>query len=337
MSVRVTCLSPYPEDVIRGLFRGRYAVEVTVVPDPPGLDDVRREVAEADLVIGDRNHRHRIDRSVLEAMGRCLIVQQPAVGFDAIDHAAAAELGIPVANAAGYNADAVADWTAMAVLTLLRRGSWGDRRMHDGAWPKLEMLGRELGALTVGVVGLGNVGRAVAMRVLAFGSRVLFADTASRTLEGATQVPLDELLALADVVCLHVPLDVGTRHLIGSDALARMRPGGILVNASRGPVVDETALVEALRGGRLAGAGLDVYDGEPLSADSPLRGLDQVFLSPHVAGDTEQAEARLLEMVGTNLLRVLDGEEPLHIVNGVTRRHDDHARFARGPRPNGEE
>jgi len=335
MSVRVACLSPYPEDVIRGLFQGRFAVDVTFVPDPPCPDEVRLAVAEADLVIGDRRHQHRLDRSVLEAMGRCLIVQQPAVGFDAIDHEAAAELDIPVANAAGYNADAVADWTVMAALSLLRRGSWGDRHMHDGAWPKREMLGRELGSLTVGVVGLGNVGRAVATRVLAFGSRVLFADTVSRSLVGATQVALDEVLAASDVVCVHVPLDDRTRRLIGRDALARMRPDGILVNASRGPVVDEAALVETLQGGHLAGAGLDVYDGEPLAADSPLRGLDQVFLSPHVAGDTEQAEARLLEMVGSNLLRVLDGDEPLHIVNGVMRRGT--AKPPRDPRPNAEE
>src|SRR5665811_1301984 len=111
---------------------------------------------------------------------------------------------IPVANAAGYNADAVADWTVMAALLLLRRGSWGDRRMHDGAWPKREMLGRELGSLTVGVVGLGNVGQAVATRVLAFGSRVLFADTVSRSLVGATQVALDEVLAASDLSLIHI-------------------------------------------------------------------------------------------------------------------------------------
>lgn len=320
VTVCITSLSPYPEAVVVDLFQGAHEVTVTLVPPAPAPEAVRAAVASADLVLGDKRHRHRLDRPTLAAMTRCRLVQQPAVGYDAIDHRAAAELGIPVANAAGYNRDTVADWTIMAILNLVRQGARADRLMRGGEWPYGVMSGRELGALTVGIVGLGNVGGAVATRLRAFGSRLLFTDVVPRSLPGATALPLAELLAEADVVTLHVPLDRDTRGLIGDTELARMRPGALLINASRGPVVDEAALIRALDGGRLGGAGLDVYEVEPLPPDSPLRAFDNVFLTPHTGGLTTEAEARLLEMCGANLRRVLDGLEPFNVVNGVTRR-----------------
>ena len=318
MATRVACLSPYSEDIVRAFFGGRHAVEVVLVPEPPAPDKVREAVADADLVVGDKRHKHRIDRPVLEAMRRCRLIQQPAVGFDVIDHRAAAEVGIPVANAAGYNRDAVADWTLMAILNLIRRGAWGDRRMRDGGWPKPDMLGHELGGLTVGIIGLGNVGSAVAQRLAAFGTSVVFTDVVPRTFPGARSVSLQELVSQADVVCVHTYLDDSTRPLVNAQVLSAMRPGAILVNAARGPIVDERALVESLQSGHLGGAGLDVFEEEPLALDSPLRQMENVFMSPHIAGSTEEAEARLLQVVGTNLLRVLDGETPVNVVNGVT-------------------
>lgn len=305
---------------MRALLGSSYEVEVVTVPPAPAVDAVRDAVRDADFVLADKRHRHRLDRSALAEMTRCRLIQQPAVGFDAIDHRAAAELGIPVANCAGYNRDAVADWTIMAILNLLRGGALADRRMRRGEWQRPDLLGHELGAMTVGIVGLGNTGYAVATRLRAFGSRLLFCDIVYRSLPGSSALELDELLDQADVVTVHVPLDQDTRHLIGERELRRMRPGSILVNASRGPVVDEAALVRALESGHLGGAGLDVYDVEPLAPDSPLRALDNVFLTPHIAGLTEEAEARLLEVCGANLRRVLDGLEPFNVVNGVTRR-----------------
>lgn len=320
MSFRVASLSPYPKDVVRDLFRGAHDVEVVLVPTPPARDAVREAVAEADLVLGDKHHKHQLDRPTLAAMRRCRLIQQPAVGFDVIDHRAAAELGIPVANAAGYNRDAVADWVIMAILNLLRQGAFADRHMRGGDWPVSKMQGRELGALTVGIVGLGNVGNAVAARLRAFGSRILFTDLVPRSLPGATVATMEELLAEADVVTLHVPLDHDTRGLIGDAQFQRMKPGAILVNASRGPVVDEAALVRALDAGGLGGAGLDVFQVEPLAADSPLRSFENVFLTPHSAGLTSEAESRVLEVCGANMRRVLDGMDPFNVVNGVTRR-----------------
>jgi phosphoglycerate dehydrogenase-like enzyme len=318
MTAIVACLSPYSEETVRAMFKDRHPVEIVFVPDPPAQEAVLNATHAAHLVIADKRHLHRIDRRVLENMRSCLLIQQAAVGFDSIDHRAAAEYGIPVANAAGYNREAVADWTILAILNLLRHASWGDRQMHAGWWGRTEMMGRQLGSLTVGIVGLGNVGGTVARRLTGFGSRVVYTDPdPSREFAGAARVELDELIRTADVVCLHAPLDVETRGMIGAAQLAVMKPGAILVNAARGPLVDEEALVAALRAGTLAGAGLDVYATEPLAADSPLRGFDNVFLSPHCGAATEEAEVHVLEVVGDNLLRVLDGEAPVNVVNQV--------------------
>jgi phosphoglycerate dehydrogenase-like enzyme len=318
MTAIVACLSPYSEETVRAMFKDRHPVEILFVPEPPAQEAVLNATQAAHLVIADKRHLHRIDRRVLENMRSCLLIQQAAVGYDSIDHRAAAEYGIPVANAAGYNREAVADWTILAILNLLRHASWGDRQMHAGWWGRKEMMGRQLGSLIVGIVGLGNVGGTVARRLTGFGSPIVYCDPdPTREFAGASRVELDELIRTADVVCLHAPLDVDTRGLIGAKELAAMKPGAILVNAARGPLVDEEALVAALRSGALAGAGLDVFATEPLAAGSPLRGFDNVFLSPHSGAATEEAEAHVLEVVGDNLLRVLDGEAPVNVVNQV--------------------
>src|SRR5207245_1904374 len=200
---------------VEDLFAGRHSVDVVTVPEPPAPDDVLRECTLAELVIADKRHKHRMPREVLEQMRRCLLIQMPAVGYDIIDHRAAAEFGIAVANAAGYNRDAVADWTVMAILNLVRRGSWGDRAMRDGGWPKPEMLGHELGALTMGIVGLGNVGSALATRLLAFGSRVLYTDIVERSVAGVERVPFEDVLQRTDEVPVHVPLPQQREQLRG--------------------------------------------------------------------------------------------------------------------------
>jgi phosphoglycerate dehydrogenase-like enzyme len=322
MNARVACLSPYDEATVRAMFQRRHQVDVVLVPPPPAQSAVMAACTGADLVIGDQRHKHRVDRQVLEHMRGCKLVQMPSVGFDTVDHRAAAELGIPVANAAGYNKDAVADWTVMAMIALLRHSFYGDRAMRAGRWRpddpvRSEMLGRELGAVTIGIIGLGNVGSSVARRLAAFGSRILFTDVVARDFAGAERVDLDTLLRRSDIVCVHTPLDVDTGALIGAAALAKMKRGAFLINAARGPIVDEEALVEALVSGHLAGAGLDVYEVEPLAVDSPLRSIENVILSPHAGGATVEADARLMEMVGENLLRALDGLAPLNVVNAV--------------------
>jgi phosphoglycerate dehydrogenase-like enzyme len=323
MVARVACLSPYDEATVRALFKGRHEVEVTLVPPPPAKAEVKAACADADLVIADRRHKHRIDRDVLQNMRQCRLIQQAAVGIDSIDHRAAAERGIPVANAAGYNKDSVADWTVMAMIALLRHSFSLDRQLRAGRWTAddqmrdEETMGHELGAMTVGIIGMGNVGSAVARRVLAFGAKILFADTLQRSLDGGRQVGLDTLLEDSDIVCVHVPLDVDTRALIGPSEIARMKKGAYLINAARGPIVDEASLIDALQSGHLRGAGLDVFEVEPLPTDSPLRKLENVILAPHRGGATIEADQRLLQVVGDNLVRVLDGLPPLNVVNGL--------------------
>ena len=318
MPANVLCLSPWPEELVEGFFAGRAGVTISYAPEPPAPEEVRALARETDVVIGDQRHKHKLDRPVLEAMTRCRLIQMPSVGFDVVDHRSAAELGIAVANAAGYNRDAVADWVVMAMLNLIRFGAFADRRLRAGVWARSEVLGRELGALTVGIVGLGNVGSSVASRLRAFGCRIVYTDIVPRSFSGAEQVSFERLLEVSDIVSVHTPLDHDTRGLLGAGAFAQMRKGAILVNASRGPVVDEQALISALEAGHLGGAGLDVFEMEPLSADSPLLEMDNVFLSPHMGGASREAEARVHAVVKENVNRVLDGLPPFNVVNGVT-------------------
>jgi phosphoglycerate dehydrogenase-like enzyme len=314
----VLLLSPWDPDLVRGWVGG--VAEVVTAPQPPAPEVLRELVPTAEVVIGDQRHLHRLDRSLLETMRSCRLIQMPSVGFDVVDHRAAAELGIAVANAAGYNRDAVADWVVMAILNLLRDGAAYDRSLRAGDWARFG-LGRELGSLTVGIVGLGNVGSAVAARVSGFGARVLFCDVIAKGFLGARQASFTDLCRESDVVTVHVPLDHDTRHLVDAEALALMKPGAILVNASRGPVVDESALVAALRERRIAAAALDVYEVEPLPRDSPLRALDNVFITPHVGGATSEAQDRVFEIVKTNVLRALAGEALFNVVNAGVREH----------------
>src|ERR1700694_952949 len=325
MLALVACLSPYDEGTVRAMFKGRHQIEVLLVPDPPAQAAVLAACAGAHLVIADRRHKHVVDRAVLEHMRQCKLIQQAAVGFDTIDHRAAGELGIPVANAAGFNKEAVADWTVMAMIALVRHSFWGDRQLRAGRWTRDDplrdqMLGRELGEMTVGIIELAIVGSSVARRLQAFGSRILFADVVPRNHPGAEKVDLATLLRESDVVCIHTPLDVDTGALIDAKAIASMRRGSYLVNASRGPIVDQAALIEALQSGQLAGAGLDVYEVEPLPESSPLRTMENVVLAPHTGGATIEADARLIEAVGENLLGVLDGPAPINVVNAVAAR-----------------
>jgi phosphoglycerate dehydrogenase-like enzyme len=316
--VKIACLSPYSEDQVREL-AGSDEIEVFLVPDPPAPEAVRMAVLDADVVIGDQRHEHRLDRAALALMKGCRLIQSPAAGFDAIDHQAAAEFGIPVANGGGYNRDTVADWVIMGMLNLLRHGARRDREVRAGQWKSAQLEGRELGALTVGIIGMGNIGSAVASRLRAFGSRLLYADVTPRgDVPGAEQVTLAELLAQSEIVTVHIPLDPGTRRFLGADQLAAMRPGALLVNTSRGPIIDEAALVAALTSGHLGGAALDVFETEPLPPDSPLRSMENVFITPHIGGTTREANLKLREVVAANLRRVLAGQQPLHVVNGVT-------------------
>ena len=245
-----------------------------------------------------------------------------AVGYNNVDVEAATRRGILVGNTPGVLTDATADCTLALILAAARRICEGDAIMRAGefhGWEPDYLLGLELRDALLGVVGFGRIGQAVARRALAFGMRVSYSarDTAHvepDLRERVTAVPFDELVAAADVLSLHVPLTASTRHLIDGPALRRMKSTAVLVNTARGAVVDEAALVVALRERWIAAAGLDVYEDEPLMAPG-LADCRNAVLAPHLGSATVRTRAAMAELAARNAIAVLDGQLPPHCVN----------------------
>jgi len=250
---------------------------------------------------------------------RLRLVHKLGAGVNTIDVEAATQRGIGVANMPGANAPSVAEGTVLLMLAALRKLPTLDRATRQGrGWPADPGLGetvRDLGSCTVGLVGYGNIAKRVSEIVAAMGATVLHTSTRDDGRPGWRR--LDELLADSDVVSLHLPLTAQTRRLLGRDALALVKPTAVLVNTSRGGVVDEEALVDALRGGRLAAAGLDVFDVEPVAPDNPLLALDNVVLTPHVTWYTADTMRRYLTEAVANCRRLSAGQPLTNLVNPV--------------------
>jgi phosphoglycerate dehydrogenase-like enzyme len=251
---------------------------------------------------------------------RLRLVHKLGAGVNTIDVATATECGIAVANMPGANAPSVAEGAVLLMLAALRRLPALDRlTREERGWPADPGLGetvRDIGSCTVGLVGYGNIAKRVEGIVAAMGATVLHTSTRDDGRPGWRQLP--SLLAASDIVSLHLPLTADTHHLLDADALAVMKPGAALVNTSRGAVVDERALVDALRGGRLAAAGLDVFEVEPVALDNPLLGLDNVVLTPHVTWYTVDTMRRYLTEAVANCRRLRDGEPLANVVNQPT-------------------
>ena len=257
----------------------------------------------------------QVTEAMMRAAPRLRMIQKWGVGVDRIDLDAARGLGIAVAVTAGGNAHPVAEHAIMLMLAVYRRLSLVDRAMREGRWLFAEMRERclQIRHKTVGLVGFGNIGRAVARKLAGFEATILYADPVAASAEveralGVTRVRLDELLARSDIVSLHLPGGGANRHLIDAAALARMRTGAVLVNTARGDIVDEAALVEALRSGALMGAGLDVYEPEPPEKGAALVGFDQVVLTPHTAGSVLDNVAAVARHAFGNIEKVLRGQ-----------------------------
>jgi glyoxylate reductase len=258
----------------------------------------------------------RVDDEFLDAAGAGLRgVCNVAVGFDNIDLAACARRGVLVANTPGVLDDATADLAFALVLAARRRLGEGERLVREGngwQWGMDFMVGHDLRGGRLGIVGLGGIGARVAARGRAFGMEVAYfgrRESPHAVALGATRLELDELLATSDVVSLHTPLTPETKHLVGARELGLMKPTATLVNTSRGAVVDEAALVEALREGRIAGAGLDVYEDEP-HVDPGLLDLDNVVLLPHIGSATVETRAAMAELAARNAIAIAAGEPP---------------------------
>jgi phosphoglycerate dehydrogenase-like enzyme len=251
---------------------------------------------------------------------RLRLVHKLGAGVNTIDVQTATKCGIAVANMPGANAPSVAEGTVLMMLAALRRLPVLDRAVREGCgWPAKPELGetvRDIGGCTVGLVGYGNIAKRVADIVAAMGATILHTSTRDDGRPGWRQLP--ELLAASDIVSLHLPLTTDTHHLLSRDAMARMKPHAVLVNTSRGAVVDEEALVDALRGGRLAAAGLDVFEVEPVASGNALLDLDNVVLTPHVTWYTADTMRRYLAEAVANCRRLRDGLPLANVVNQPT-------------------
>ena len=256
----------------------------------------------------------------LQRGSRLRLVHKLGAGVNTIDVQTATELGIAVANMPGANAQSVAEGTVLLMLAALRRLTSLDREIRRGrGWPSDPQLGetvRDIGSCTVGLVGYGNIAKRVGDIAAAMGATVLHTSTRYDGRIGWR--PLPELLGASDIVSLHLPLTTETHHLLGPDAFALMKPTAVLVNTSRGAVVDEEALVAALRDGRLSAAGLDVFEVEPVAPDNPLLALDNVVLTPHVTWYTADTMRRYLAEAVANCRRLRDGQPLAHVVNQPT-------------------
>jgi len=276
-------------------------------------DELLRRVHHASAllpILGDR-----VDKELLEAAPRLRVVANHAVGYDNVDVPACSARGVWVTNTPDVLTDATADLAWALILALARRLREGERMLRAGefrGWAPTMLLGRELRGRTLGILGYGRIGRAVARRAEGFGMRVLF------TARGGG-VALDELLEKSDVLSIHCPLNPQTRHLIGPAELLRMKRGSFLVNAARGPIVDEAALVAALESGHLGGAALDVFENEP-AVHPGLSGREDVVLLPHLGSATQETRERMARIALEQVERVLRGERPTTAVNEVAGR-----------------
>ena len=312
---RVVVTGRVPDAAIEKL---RAAHEVEMWPDPEPIDreELLRRVAGADAVVSLLTER--IDAELLDAAGPQLkVVANVAVGYDNIDVPACSERGVVATNTPGVLTDATADIAFGLILMATRRLGEGERLIRSGQdwkWGMFFLLGSSLQGKTLGVVGMGGIGQATARRARAFGMEIVYQsrseiDAGIAAELGARRVELDELLSVSDVVSLHCPYGPATHHLIGAEQLAAMQDSAYLVNTARGPIVDEAALASALREGRIAGAGLDVYEHEP-RVHPELRELDNVVLLPHLGSATVETRTAMAVLAAENVLAVLGGQRP---------------------------
>ncbi|MBC7359899.1 MAG: D-glycerate dehydrogenase [Desulfacinum sp.] len=318
--MKVLVTAKLPEEVVHKLIRAGCDVDEHAEVRPMAREELLARVEGVEGLLCTITDR--IDREVFDRAPGLRVAANYGVGFDHIDVAEAGRRGVLVTNTPGVLTDATADLAFALILAVARRVVEGDRRTRSGQfrfWAPLHFLGTEVSGKTLGIVGFGRIGRAVARRARGFDMQVLY--TARKPLDegeeerlGVRFAPLEDLLAQSDFVSLHVPLTPETRHLIGARELSLMKPSAYLVNTARGPVVDEKALVEALRRGIIRGAGLDVYENEPQLTPG-LADLENVVLLPHVGSATVETRTRMAEMAVENLLEGLAGRRPPHCLN----------------------
>jgi len=297
---------------------GRIQARMIQLPPMEGEDELIARTRDADALVVSSA---RVTRGVMSALEGLKVVVRTGVGYDVIDMPAATELGVIVVNIPDLWIREVANHALALLLAWTRGVVMMDRQVHGGLWSG-KVPGDHTGALhgeTVGIVGLGNIGSAFARRVAALETRVIacdpYVDDKRFAALGVERVSLEVLAERSDYVSVHTLLNAETRHLIGDAFFRRMKPTAILINTSRGPVVDEKALAQALRDKRLAGAALDVWEQEPVTSDNPLLQMENVIATPHAAYYSSAAVAQIPRRCGEEVVRVLTGQRPRNVVN----------------------
>jgi len=294
-------------------------VEINPHDRPLTREELLRVVPQAEAVLCMLTDR--IDSDVFEAAPTIKGFANYAVGYDNLDVSEATRRGIPLSNTPGVLTDATADLAWALLFAVARRVVESDGVMRRGEWAgwgPLQFIGGDITGRTLGIIGAGRIGTAMALKSRGFGMTVLYTgnrrnDVLEDTL-GAQKVPLEELLSASDFVSVHVPLTESTRHVIDRSALKRMKKNAYIINTARGPVIDETALVEALREGAIAGAGLDVYENEPIPAPG-LVDLPNAVVTPHVGSATHETRDAMATMAARNILAMIAGEKPETCLN----------------------
>ena len=319
MKVLVTYRDIPGRGLIEGL-RERFEVQVNTHDGRMAREELLTAVADVDALVCLPSER--IDAELLDAALKLRVVSNYAVGFNNIDVDAATARGVMVTNTPDVVTDATADLAWAILMAIARDVLVVDRFARSGGWKEWRpeaFIAADITGTTLGIVGLGRIGQAMARRAAGFDMRVLYSDVhrAGREIErrfGAEFVERDSLLRESDFVTLHVPLNEATHHLIGERELSLMKPTAYLVNASRGPIVDEQALVRALRSHEIAGAALDVYENEPRLAEG-LAALGNVILIPHLGANSRRTRDRMAGMTVGNVVAALSGEVPPGLVN----------------------
>jgi glyoxylate reductase len=316
----VYCSWHFPEEGL-GLLREVSDLHVWEGPEGGPREVLLRELQEAAAVLA-LPPTDRLDVEAMAGAPRLKVISGFGVGFDYVDVPEATRRGIMVCNTPGTLTETTADQAWTLLMATARNTVPGDRYVRSGAWLKYEpalLLGADVHGATLGVIGLGAIGSAVARRATGFGMKVLYTgrsrkpDTEAST--GATYVALDDLLRLSDFVSVNCALTAETRGLIGAPQLALMKPTAILINTARGAIVDQAALAAALKQGQIAGAGIDVYEREPIAPDDPLLSCETAVLVPHLGSATHATRARMARVAAENIVAGLQGRRPPFLVN----------------------
>lgn len=304
------------------MLRARYETVINPEDRVMTKEEIIEGIADADALLCLLTDR--IDAEVIDAAPKLKVISNYAVGYNNIDIRHAAEKGIAVTNTPGVLTETTADLAWSLLMAVARRIPESDVFMRQGrfrGWAPVLMLGSDVHGKTLGIIGMGDIGSAVARRAGGFGMRVLYHNRNRRQEAekeiGVKYVPLDELMRESDYISLHVPLTPETRNMLDREMLELMKPSAYLINTARGEVIDEKHLIEMLRSGRIRGAALDVFQGEPLNVNPELYELENVVLAPHIGSASLETRTEMAVMAAQAIIDVFDGKKPQNLVNDV--------------------